>query len=141
MSPTIYDIIEALRKEKKIPKMDFYEKIDMTSKGYTLMVENNSIKVATLQKIAEVLDVPVSTFFEMDDKGSTHEGQIEYFDLNEPYDLDATKEIMDLNIPLEEKITILREMVSSLKLRLKIIQLEKLSESKDATIQKLKGLS
>jgi transcriptional regulator with XRE-family HTH domain len=138
---SIYDKIEELRKEKKIPKMDFYERIDMTSKGYTLMVENNSIKVATLQKIAEVLGVPVSTFFEMVTGEASPEGQTEGFDPSEPYDLDATKEVMDLDIPLEEKVAILREMVSALKLRLRIAQLEKLSESKDATIQKLKGLS
>lgn len=55
--------IEDLRLSKKIPKMDFYEQVGMTSKGFNQMFENNSIKLSTLQKIAELLEVPITYFF------------------------------------------------------------------------------
>jgi transcriptional regulator with XRE-family HTH domain len=62
----IYNAIEKIRKDRNISKTDFYKAIDMTTNGYLQMVENNSIKVTTLQKIADVLRVPMTAFFEED---------------------------------------------------------------------------
>src|SRR5882757_9347578 len=56
----IYNKIEQLRKLKKIPKMEFYKEIGMTDTGYRQAVENNSLKVITLEKIAQVLNCRLS---------------------------------------------------------------------------------
>lgn len=53
----IYNKIERLRKEKGLSKMDFYKAVGMTDTGFRQAKENNSLKVVTLIKIAEVLDV------------------------------------------------------------------------------------
>jgi DNA-binding Xre family transcriptional regulator len=135
----LYDKIESIRKEKKIPKMDFYAKIDMTSKGYALMVENNSIKVATLQKIADALEVPIGVFFEQGPIMLADEPIAEDLDTPGPFDPGATDEVMALDVSLEQKIVILREMVGILTLQVRM--LKKMSQSKDLTIQKLRGLS
>lgn|GEM_PF-6286047 len=37
--------------------MEFYKLIGMSSTGYNQMFENNSMKIATLERIAEVLNV------------------------------------------------------------------------------------
>lgn len=40
--------------------MDFYSQIGLTGQGYSRMFENDSMKVSTLLKIAEVLQVSVT---------------------------------------------------------------------------------
>lgn len=56
--------IDELREMRKIPKMEFYTMIGMSSKGYSQMFENGSLKISTLERIAEVLEVPIVYFFE-----------------------------------------------------------------------------
>lgn len=56
--------IENLRTIKKISQTDFAKKIGMTQTGYSQMIKNNDLKVSTLQKIAEILEKPVSYFFD-----------------------------------------------------------------------------
>lgn len=55
----IFSNIERYRKLRNIAKMLFYEKIGMSPNGYSDMVKNNSLKIVTLEKIAEVLNVKV----------------------------------------------------------------------------------
>jgi len=50
-------LVDRLRKSRGISKMDFYKMIGMSSTGYNQMFENKSMKIATLEKIAEVLHV------------------------------------------------------------------------------------
>lgn len=50
-------LVDRIRKSRGISKMDFYKLIGMSSTGYNQMFENNSMKIATLEKIAEVLHV------------------------------------------------------------------------------------
>jgi transcriptional regulator with XRE-family HTH domain len=64
----IYDKIENTRKNRNFKKMDFYAAIGMTGTGYADMVKNNSMKIAILEKIANVLNVPVSYFFSAEEK-------------------------------------------------------------------------
>jgi len=56
--------IEELRKLKKLSQRELAEKIDMTTKGFQLAVYNNDFKASVLAKIAGVLGVSVSYFFE-----------------------------------------------------------------------------
>lgn len=52
--------VDQLRKSRGISKMEFYKLIGMSSTGYNQMFENNSMKIATLEKIAEVLKIPAT---------------------------------------------------------------------------------
>lgn len=61
-------LIEKLLLDRKISKMDFYAQIGMSSTGFNQSLENNSMKVSTLQKIAEVLGIPISYFFPENEK-------------------------------------------------------------------------
>ena len=56
--------IEELRKLRKLSQRELAEKIDMTTKGFQLAVYNNDFKASVLAKIAGVLGVSVSYFFE-----------------------------------------------------------------------------
>lgn len=58
--------IEELRKLNKLSQRELSEKIDMTTKGFQLAVYNNDFKASVLDKIANVLGVSVSYFFEED---------------------------------------------------------------------------
>jgi DNA-binding Xre family transcriptional regulator len=65
----IYNNIEKIRKERKIPKMEFYKAIGMTDTGYRQAKENNSLKVITLEKIANVLQCRMSDLLTSDADG------------------------------------------------------------------------
>ena len=59
----IYKRIEEFRKARNISKIPFYKAIGMTTNGYLQMEKNNSIKLATLFKMAELFKVPIVAFF------------------------------------------------------------------------------
>lgn len=61
----IFKIVDSVRQERKISKMDFYKAIGVTQSGYKKMLEKNDLKVSTLVKIAEVLGVGPAVFFEV----------------------------------------------------------------------------
>jgi len=136
-----YELIEVLRNRKKIPKMDFYSQIGMTHKGFNQMMENESIKVSTLQKIAEVLGVHVSYFFGSVTPNLTttedRESHSIYLDTPAPFDPAATEEIMSLDLPISEKVKMLRETIGMLKIQVSMLQ--RMNDAKDATIEKLKS--
>ena len=56
---TIYEKIETLRNLRNIPKMKFYKLLGMSDVGYNKAISNNSLKLITLEKIAEILDTPL----------------------------------------------------------------------------------
>jgi len=56
--------IEKLRKQKNLTQKQFAEKINITTTGYINLIQRNDLKVSVLEKIAKVLGVPVSYFFE-----------------------------------------------------------------------------
>lgn len=57
------DLIENLRKRKKLTQAEFAKMIDFTVTGYQKMIANKDIKVSSLEKICEVFSVNISTFF------------------------------------------------------------------------------
>lgn len=56
-------IIKDLATRKKISIVELAEKIGISSQGLYKAISENSTRVETLEKIAEVLQVPISTFF------------------------------------------------------------------------------
>jgi DNA-binding Xre family transcriptional regulator len=129
-----YERIDMLRQKRKIRKMEFYRLIGMTETGYKNMRISNSIKVSTLQKIAEVLKVSIFELL------GTETSPAESFDGNDlampPVTAaEDTSDIMDLDIEDAEKMILLREQISMLILKLKITT--KMSENRKAKIEKL----
>jgi len=66
-----YTKIEGLAKSKGLTLGGLAEKIGVTRAGFYRTLEQKTMKVETLEKIAQVLDVPVCEFFE------THEDDAE----------------------------------------------------------------
>ncbi len=55
--------IEKMLKQKDISILTLCEKIGITQQGYYSIFKNNSLKISTLEKIAEVLEVDINYFF------------------------------------------------------------------------------
>jgi transcriptional regulator with XRE-family HTH domain len=64
--------------EKKISQTRMAELIGMTREGYGRMIKDESMKVSTLEKIADVLGLPIIYFFEkvLPDKNGAKEYQV-----------------------------------------------------------------
>lgn len=56
--------IDKLLIDKKIPKMEFYSHLGMTATGYTQMWEKDTMRVSTLKRIAEILEIPLIELLE-----------------------------------------------------------------------------
>lgn len=96
--------------------MEFYNLIDMTSVGYSNMVKNDSMKLSTLKKIAEVLK---SSIGEILDEEIGDESQIDS-QLKSMTDEDITSEILNDSMTNDEKIIILKDRIESLTSQLKM---------------------
>lgn len=55
--------INELLKRKKISQKDFCERVGLTDVSLRRIIERNSTKTETLEKIAESLNVPIGYFF------------------------------------------------------------------------------
>lgn len=55
-------------KQRKVSQREISKLIGITQAGLSFMFKSKDFKVSTLEKIAEVLQVPVSSFFEDTDK-------------------------------------------------------------------------
>lgn len=135
-----YELIEILRNRKKIPKMEFYSKVGMTHKGFNQMVENNSIKVSTLNKIADVLGVPVGSFFESHTTVGGDIGQDNFLEAPEPFGDETVEQFRQRypNIPDRELINLALHEKGLLKLELDITKalLDKLQKQVDSLTAK-----
>lgn len=60
--------IKLLMKQRKVSQREISKLIGITQAGLSFMFKSKDFKVSTLEKIAEVLQVPVSSFFEDTDK-------------------------------------------------------------------------
>jgi hypothetical protein len=146
-----YELIDEVRKQRKMPKMVFYRLINMTDTGFRQSVENKSMKIEVVEKIAKVLEVPVSYFFQESDNIPVTvtpnkqpgiiaklSGEISVEDLETPGPLieELTQDIMDEDISDVEKIILLRERICWQ--AVEIMKLEKLAELRLQNIEKLK---
>jgi len=60
----IHKKIKELVKIRNTTISGLCQKIGMTESGFNFSMKNNTLKIETLQKIAEVLEMPVCCFFE-----------------------------------------------------------------------------
>jgi transcriptional regulator with XRE-family HTH domain len=122
----IFNRIEKARKNARIPKMEFYNAIGMSGTGFLQMQENDSIKVTMLQKIADVLNVPVSSFFDESPANTGKNAGGGHGDLEtlEPWDESATADLMQKykGLPDAEIIKLLRHNISLLQMELDMIK-------------------
>jgi len=63
------DKIKRTIKDKKITLKHLSYEIGVTEQGLIKMFNNHNLKVETLEKIAQALEVPVSYFFDEQDNG------------------------------------------------------------------------
>ena len=59
-----YERIKVLSEKKSIALKDIAYKIGVTEAGFHKMLTNKTMKIETLEKISEILEVPVSYFFD-----------------------------------------------------------------------------
>lgn len=63
-----YNKIEELRNLHKLTKRELYKRLEMSPQGYEDMVNDQTMKVKTLEKLSEIFAVPICAFF-----NGTHE--------------------------------------------------------------------
>lgn len=90
-----YEIIKQLCEIQKLTIPQLAQKIGLTKRGLYSSIENSSMKVETLEKIAEVLNVSISVFFQ---EGNLLE---ETSRLNEK-NTQMKEQLVDLNKELEK---------------------------------------
>lgn len=72
-------LIKLIAEKKKMALTELAERVGVSEQQIHLMVRKNSTKIETLEKIANVLQVPVSSFF---DEEPTAESYHQYGDRN-----------------------------------------------------------
>lgn len=73
-----YQLIKQLCQKKDIRLEELSEKIGMSRTGMSTSFRNNTLKVENLEKIAEILDVSPSEFFNQTNADKEREGKFEY---------------------------------------------------------------
>lgn len=108
-------IIRDLAFSKKIKLAEIAAKCDITQQGLNALINSNSTKVETLEKIAKVLNVPISTFF--------GEEQAMVADNIAPYGItkiaddelqQENEKLKAKNAELEKQVKVLFEMIDML---------------------------
>jgi transcriptional regulator with XRE-family HTH domain len=112
-----YDAIKKFAKEKKLPIKMLAKLCRMTEAGLYQAMNNKTLKIEKLEKIAEILGLPIAIFFESTNDIDENE-PINELELPDPIEPEPTSGIMFLDAPDKEKISILRERVSFLTLKL-----------------------
>lgn len=62
-------VLKNILLKKNLSMKELVAKIGMTENGFAYSIKNKTVKLITLEKIAEVLEVPVSYFFGEGDTG------------------------------------------------------------------------
>lgn len=105
----IYSKIKTLITDRNITVPQLADKIGMTKGGLYAAIEKNTLSVKTLEKIAEVFDVPITSFFEDENDEWTKPALIAEVKKNE-------KTISELHDNCVQLIDMLRAKRSSLRL-------------------------
>lgn len=96
--------VKELCSEKKIPMIRVAEQLGLTQQSMSKMLRENSTKISTLEKIAEILGVPVGYFFDDYDKKKKDKGS----------DDPALKKSEELELlALRERVKVLEASLSS----------------------------
>lgn len=80
-----YDVIKRLCEKKKVDIKLLAAKSNLTEAGLHKMIRNKSMKVENLEKVAEVLNVSMSVFFEDGEEKSITDWEKKYYELLEKY--------------------------------------------------------
>lgn len=105
-----YDFLESAVRKSKLPKMEFYSMIGLTAEGFRGSVKNRTMKVETLEKISEVLNIPIHSFFSENPEISV----VEDGGLN--YKTDYKQQLIESQqeqIRLHKKIEELQEIINA----------------------------
>jgi transcriptional regulator with XRE-family HTH domain len=105
----IYSKIKTLITDRNITVPQLADKIGMTKGGLYAAIEKNTLSVKTLEKIAEVFDVPITSFFEDENDEWTKPALIAEVKKNE-------KTISELHDNCVQLLDMLRAKRSSLRL-------------------------
>ena len=112
----VADRIKEICNEKRITIPQLAEKIGV-SKGFYTTLKNNTLRVDTLIKISEILEVPLKSFFDDEDISFGYEDQKEKI-------ADLQKEINSLKEVLELKNSLIQQYKDSVfihKYQMKIV--------------------
>lgn len=118
-----YNRIEILLHKKRLLQKDLIEYLGMSRQGLYTMVENQSMKVSTLEKMCEFFDVPINYWFEDESAANMlNESESKYETLK-------TKETMK---QLEKDLEYFRERTIKLEKELEQLKDSCNNESKEA---------
>jgi len=115
-----FNIIEELRKPL-MTQQEFCDKLKMSTVGYQRMIRRGDMKLSTLYRIADVLNIDVGYFF------SSKEKELKYVQ-NEVLDPKQTYGIKNENEILKDRIKDLEKIISLLE---KEIETLKISSQRD----------
>lgn len=87
----IYSKIKKLLTEENLSVPQLAEKIGMTKGGLYAAIENNTLSVKTLEKIAEVFNVPITSFFEDENDKWNKQALIDEFNKLDKKNKELTK--------------------------------------------------
>ena len=73
-----YRLLESIRKDKNISQVELSKKIGLSESTYKKNIAKKNITVEALEKIAELLNVKVSIFFEEENNGNINDIQAAY---------------------------------------------------------------
>lgn len=103
-----YNKINKILTDKRLSIPQLADKIGMTKRGLYSSIENKTLTISTLEKIAEVLDVPATVFF---DEQSANWNNKDLIAQNTKFDIeiqDLEEKINDLNDQLIDKKKIIK---------------------------------
>lgn len=103
-----YNKINKILTDKRLSIPQLADKIGMTKRGLYSSIENKTLTISTLEKIAEVLDVPVTVFF---DEQSANWNNKDLIAKNTKLDIenqDLEERISELNDQLIDKKKIIK---------------------------------
>lgn len=98
--------IKVLAKEKGVTINDLAEQLGITPQAIHLMVRENSTKTDTLERIANILNVPISAFFD--------EGNIEIKDNERSFNSNADDIIKELTSIIRSQEERIRQLTDKL---------------------------
>ena len=79
--------------ERNLTMKEIVAKIDMTENGFAYSLKNDTLKIITLEKIAKILDVPITYFF-------TEEGNLQKTE--KKYSTSEPDEMKELRIEISK---------------------------------------
>ena len=103
-----FELIKNLCIEKKITIPELSERIGMSKAGLYTTIKNQTISVTILEKIAEVLEVPVTVFFKESLINPEDEEALLNYKTARTALADCKKEIEKLNVLVNDKLNIIK---------------------------------